>query len=481
MKYVLNLLCLILLSGCKVGPDYSLPVTPVPVDYSEDQADKTFTIEDEDFFKWWTIFEDPFLNSLLEEVLQENFDYKIALEQVCQARSQYWMQVTQILPEFITDFQASRFRTSRSFASSRLNPATVSPLQNFFQTGLDAIWEIDLFGRLRRAAAAAYDVWEASAEDARAVKIVVLSEVATTYAAICAFQDNVDVASQIVAVDEQLLELSKARFDAGLANEQEVQAAFASLQADSATLILFETTLKLNIYSLATLLGKLPECVIADFEERHSIPYAWGRVPSGLPSDLLRRRPDIRSAERNLAAATEQIGVAVAELFPQVSLTGSSSSFAANPLQGANIGFSSDTASQLFNHGSRIWGIGGLVTFPVFDFGKRFANVDVQKSLRQQAYLSYQKTVITAFEEVEQALAAYFDDEKRVYDLTGQSESYKRILELVTAEYEAGLVNYDHVLQAKQAWLLTVNSLTEVRQALATDLIALYKALGGDW
>lgn len=504
MKSSPFLLSLILLSGCKVGPDYSPPITPMPLAYAEDRPNKTATILDEDFFEWWTLFNDPFLDYLLEEALWGSFDYRIAVEKIYQARAQFWVQATELLPELDGDFQASRFRTSQSFANRNTNTTTtnvanascagasalatptvsavrISPIQNFFQTGLDAVWQIDLFGQLRRSADASYDLWEASAEDARAVKIVVLSEVANIYAAICAAQKKASTIQQIVNLDKSLFDFSNERFRSGLADEQETQTALAALRADEVNLLTAQTVLKLNIYSLGTLLGKDPESIIDDFKEIHPIPYASDRVPAGLPSDLLRRRPDIASAERNLAAATEQIGVAVAELFPKISLTGSSSSFASNPLQGANIGFSSDQANKLFKKDSLVWGIGALVTFPVFDFGKRMAGVDVQRSLQHQAYLTYQKTVITALQEVEQALVSYFNEEKRVQLLIQDAQAYERILDLVSDQFRAGLANFTQVMQARANWLYSVNTLIDSQEALAQDLIAIYKAMGGDW
>lgn len=483
MKYVLLIFTLLALSGCKVGPNYHRPFTPMPLEFSEDRKDDTFSMDDEDFYRWWAIFEDDFLNALLEETLQGNFDYRIALEQIFEARSQYWLQTTQLFPEFDFDFQATRYRVSRSFRSAT-TPASsglLSPVQDFFQTGFDAIWQLDIWGKLRRASEAAYDLWEASAEEARAVKIIVLSEVANTYAVICSFQEQVNLGTQIVEIDEELLELAKSRFEAGLANEQEVDAAIAALEADTANLHLAQIGFKLNMYSLATLLGRQPETLVDDFLEKHPIPSASGRIPAGLPADLLRRRPDIRNAERNLAAATEQIGVAVADLYPQVSLLGSSSSFAANPLQGSNIGFSSDRIGKLFDSASRIWGFGALVTFPVFDFGKRVASINIQESLAQQSYLTYQKTVIEALQEVEQALVSYFNDEKRVGNYSKEAEANRRIYLLLVDEFQAGLADYTQVLEAKETWIISMNTLTIAQQALATDLIAVYKAMGGDW
>jgi multidrug efflux system outer membrane protein len=491
----LFLLCFF--SGCKVGPDYYPPSDPMPVEYREDQKDKTATTCDENLFRWWRIFNDPYLDQLLEEAIHGNFDYRIALEKVCQARSQYWIQVTQLLPELVSDAQASRFRTSQSFVNANTNitpiipptpdsPAaitttSISPIRNFFQVGFDAIWEIDFFGGLRRSAASAYDTWEATVEDARAVKLLILSETANTYAIIRGYQRKIDIAVQTIELNQNLYRLAEIRFKAGLGSEQDYQTAYATVETDKANLLELQTLLKVNIYSLGVLIGRQPESLMDDFQIEMPIPYSEDRIPVGLPADLLRRRPDIRSAERNLAAATEQIGVAVAELFPKVSLTGSSSSFAANPLQGANIGYSSDKLNKLFKPASRVWGIGGIVTFPVFDWGNRLSGVRVQASLEQQAYLNYQKIVVTALQEVEQALLSYFNEQMRVQDLNNATRGYARNLQLVTDQFEAGLIDFTQVLIAQQFWLNSENAWIDSQQALTTDLIAIYKAMGGDW
>lgn len=487
---------MVLLSSCKVGPEYSPPPTLTPTYFVENRPYETTPVSDEDLFHWWEeTFNDPFLDQLLEEALQNNFDLRIAWERVFQARANYWIQFASILPDFEGDFQATRFRVSQSFASARAAAAaastttpttgavatTISPYQDFFQIGLDAVWEIDLFGKLRRNAQSAFDAWGATIEDARGIKITVLSEVANIYVAICYFQTKANFARQLVEFDEGLAAMSYERFQAGLANEKEVDESLSTLETDKAALNVFEISLKQNIYSLGVLLGRPPETLIADFSINRPIPIASGKIPETLPSELLRRRPDIASAERTLAAQTEQIGVAVAELFPTVSLIGSSSSFAANPLQGANVGYSSDSFSKLFNPKSRIWGIGTLVTFPVFDFGKRYANVDVQKFLANQDYLVYQKTVITAFQEVETSLSTYFQEEERLGHFSRQAEHDRRNLELILDQFQAGLANLSDVLQARGKWLLSANLLTDSQEAIDRDLIAVYKAIGGDW
>ena len=462
-----------------VGPNYEPPVTWMPDDFSENQSDETSVIADEELAHWWTFFDEPAMNDLLAESLQGNFDLQIAVEKVCQARSAWWVQATAILPEVDSDAQAIRSRTSESLITT--NILNVPPIQSFYQVGFDAIWEIDIFGGLRRAARAAHRLWESSAEDARYARIVILSEVAMTYANICAFQQAVGVAEQTVVLDEGLLSLAETRFDAGLTNEQEVEAAVATLAIDRANLLVLEINLKQAIYSLSVLVGRPPETFVEQFSISRPIPYAVGKIPLGLPADLLRRRPDIRSAERQLASATEQIGVAVADLFPKFNLTGSSASFSSNPLQGANFGWASNALRQLFKAPSRIWGFGGLITWPLFDFGKRLAMIDEQVSLERQALYYYEKTVISALQEVESDLVAYFSEEERVINFTTESDAYQRTLELTVDLFEAGLANYTQVLQARETWLTAVTSLISSQQALTTDLIALYKALGGGW
>lgn len=486
VAFVVCLCSLLFVTGCKVGPDYETPYTEMPVELKEARPGLTFAITDEELVAWWELFNDPLLDDLLEQAICGSFDYQIALEKVCQARAQYWVQFTQIFPEFVGDFLGTRYRVSRSFrnAISPVNPTfgDLNPIQDFFQIGLDAIWEIDLFGKFRRSADASYDLWKATADEARAVKITVLSEVAVTYVTIRAYQKKIQIQKQFLKLASDLVTLAKSKFQSGLSDEQTVVAFVASLESYKAALMVLETALRQNIYSLGILLGENPENLVARFETPAPIPYALDMVvPAGIPADLLRRRPDITSAERRLAAATEQIGVAMAELFPSVSLAGSSSNFASNPLQGANIGYTSDEFSKLFRSGSRIWGIGAFVQWPVFDFGKRYAGVCVQESLTEQAYLTYQKAVVLALQEAESALVAYFNEQDRLTFLHQQETAAKRSFELSEDLFLAGLIDNQQLLQTEETWLSVLNNIADSEQALASDIVAIYKAMGGDW
>jgi outer membrane protein, multidrug efflux system len=472
---------IVLISGCKVGPNYEVPETCMPETFSEDRGQEVLLICDESLVEWWKVFNDPFLNQLLEEATAGSFDYLVALEKVKQARSQYWIQFTKILPELDSSALAMRLRSEELIGLSPSGPGTGSALQNLYEIGLDAIWEIDLFGKLRRSADASYDLWQASAEDARGVKITILSEVAVTYMNICSLQKNIDLQQQLLFLDGQILSLSQSRFQAGLTNEQEIQGFIASQQSDQAALFTLETSLRQNIYSLAILVGRTPECLLADFQIHRPIPKATGAITSaGIPGDLLRRRPDIASAERNLASATEQIGVAVADLYPSISLVGFNGDLSNGP-GGAFFGYTANTIKSLFHTISQTWGIGTLITWPVFDFGKRKANLQVQYSLAEQAYLNYQKTVITALQETESALVAYYNEIDRYAALNKQIQANQKYFNYTESLYKEGLSNFTQVYQAKQNLVNSVNNSVSSELAIATDLIHLYKALGGDW
>lgn len=507
MKGLIFLLSILLMMvGCKVGPNYIEPCPLMPANYNEDKAGRMVPIVEEDLVHWWEReFNDDCLNRYMEETLLYNFDLRIALERVYQARSNYWVQFTSLLPEFVSDFQATRFKESQSFADRvpplkvvptpvngigpptpsvapfSIVPGQVSPTRNFFQIGVDAIWQIDLFGKFRRSTQSAYNTWEANVENVRGVKITVLSEVARMYVAICYYQAKVDLGRQLVEYSESIVEMSRSRFESGLADEEEVLTGISAMESNKAALNVLEIALKQNIYSLGVLLGRSPEGFVCDFEIQRPIPIASGKIPETLPAELLRRRPDIASAERSLAAQTEMIGVAVADLFPSVALTGSSSSFAANPLQGANIGFASEKISKLFNTSSFVWGLGTLITWPIFDFGKRCSNIDIQKFLTNEAYLTYEKTVITAIQEVEVALSTYFEEEERNGSFLRQVQADQRNLDLTFDRFQAGLISYMELLDIKERWLASMNLLTDSQEALARDFIGVYKALGGDW
>ncbi len=482
MKY--TVLSLLLLAGCMVGPNYRKPEIAMPAEFLEGKGETEGS--ESNLCGWWKQFNDPLLDELIAQAASANFDWRIALEQIIEARAQYKVQRSKLFPEIDLNAAAIRSRNSQNFfnpSSTELlstsapstNPALasassgISTYQDFFQVGFDAIWELDFFGKFRRAKNAAYDSWEASRDEAQAVLILALSEVARSYVEIRGFQQKIKLTCEKIRADEEELALTQALFAAGLDSEIDVEGLIATLESDRAALPLLETGLKQTIFALAVLLGQLPEPLVARFNEIGPIPSGMDKVPIGLPSDLLRRRPDVRSAERQLAAATEMIGYAVADLFPHISLTGT------------GYGYESAMRTNWLTPPSRYWNIGPIINWDLIDFGRTRGQIAIQNSLQRQALLSYEKSVIAALQDVEGALIAYFEEQKRSGFLGEQVGADERALQLNEDLYRSGLANEIQVLEARKTLIDAQNTLVDSQQSLASDLIALYKALGGDW
>ncbi len=486
MKQSFHWFFLLTLMGCMVGPDYQKPDIAMPSQFSEAK-----TASNEELSEWWKQFEDPFLDALIEEACVANFDFRIALEQIFAARAQYRIERSKLWPEIDMNAAAIRARNSQNIfgnttvdiedltASGGLDPtlagaatsfgASGNPVRNFFQIGFDAIWELDFFGKFRRSKRAAFEEWLASKDLAQNILISVLSEVARNYVIIRALQKKIELTREKIRADEVLLGLTVNLFEAGLASELAVAEIDAALESDMALLPILETSLKTTIYALAVVLGRQPEGFIDEFDEVRPIPAGGGKIPVGLPSDLLRRRPDVRAAERQLAAATERIGVAVADLFPHISLTGNS------------YGYASQKWNKWFHAKSRFWSIGPSINWDLIDFGRVRGFIDLAKSQQRQAFLNYEKTVITSLQDVESALVVYFEEQNRQVSLYLQTEADRRSWELTADLWESGLSSELEVLQTYRTLLDSENQLVDSEQALTNDLISIYKALGGDW
>lgn len=483
MKWILSLGCL---TSCRVGPTYQEPTTPLPDMYQEAVCSQVSVEECLDLTTWWEQWKDPHLHFLLQEVDSRALDYRIALEQSTQAKALFWVQFTQLLPSFYATALGSHFRTSQSFASAKAaaaQGAALSPVQNFFQMGLDAVWELDLFGKLRHAAESSYCLWQATEEEIRGIRITLLAQAASLYIQLRSLQQQQILYQKRIQIDERLIQLANIRFASGLTSELETLPYEERIHADQAYFQQLQLSFWQNLYALAILVDELPERIQERFQlqEAGPLPLLPSVLPVLPPWELVRRRPDIRKIERLLAAATENVGVAVADLFPTISLTGSSGSYASNPLQGANAGFSSDHLSQLIKGPSRIWGYGLFVTFPVLDFGSRAAEIQAQESVLQQTYLSYQKTVITALQEVEQALSATKWERMRYSDLTALSSTLEKNVALHASLFEAGLEDELSLRLIEADWLSSQETIIQSQASVLLDIIALYKAMGGDW
>lgn len=457
-------ICLLLfLTGCAVGPNYQTPQIAMPTSY---ETHATLSEEEEvELRSWWTQFEDPMLNVLIHEAISQNLDLKIALEKINQVRAQYQIKAADLAPKIDMTAEQQRTRISQTqFDSTFLGP----PLQNFYKVGFDASWEIDIFGKRRREKESAFYEYEAERENARDIYITLLGEVAQSYIEIRSLQHQIDITKRQIFIQRELFELTSNLFEAGLSSEINVQDIQATLEATRASLPPLEVTLKQTIHGLATLLGKAPENFENEFADTAPVPLSTQEIPIGLPSDLLRRRPDIRKAERLLAAATANVGSAIADLFPRFSLLG-------------NFGFQSNSSQRWLKAQSRTWSIGPTMDWPIFHFGRIRENIRAQNSLQEQALLSYEQTILTALEDVENSLVGYYKEEERRSRLEKEVEAKHRVYELKKELYLSGLVEFQTFLQADQDLLDSQNDLIASTENLSTNLVALYKALGGEW
>lgn len=454
---------LLFLTGCAVGPNYQSPEVALPSTYHEPH-DKTE--EDlSDMKEWWTSFNDPLLNVLIHEAISQNLDLKIAVEKIHQVRAEYQIEAAELYPKVDLTAEQKRSRISQNLFDSRfLGP----PIQSLYKIGFDASWEIDIFGKRRRAKEGAYYEYEAEVESARDVYITLLAEIAATYIEIRGYQQKIALAKRNIYIQKEQLGLAETRFAAGLENEINTRTFEINLEETEAVLPSLEIGYRKTIHRLAVLLGKTPEALQEDFEEQRAIPVCDTPIPVGLPSDLLRRRPDIRQAERTLAAATANIGEAIADLFPRVSLLGS-------------FGFEGDHRTNWIKAKSRTWSLGPNIDWPIIYFGRIRANIRAQNAKQQQALLNYEQTILTSLEDVENNLVAYYKEEERTHRFNMQVEAARRKYVLTRDKYLSGLVDFSSLLEADSALVSAENNLTDSKQSLSTNLVALYKSLGGSW
>ena len=485
---------LALLAGCTVGPNFVRPVARAPAHWAAQPsappadspdtpaaAPQLSTVNEQatELGQWWTDFKDPTLSSLTERSLRANLDLRAAVLRIETARAQRDVTAAAFWPTLGADASYTRERLSETTPTGALFSSvgtikfpsgaslSIPNPYNQFQLGLAASWEIDLFGRVRRAVEAADASVAASIEDQRAVQVALLADVAQSYIAVRGAQSDVRVAQQNLATIDELLELTRARRAAGMVTQIDVSTASAQASATRADLPRFELQITQNINQLSQLLALAPEALRAELVIEAPVPALPPDLPIGLPADLARRRPDIREAEANLHVATAQIGVAVADLFPRLTLSASG-------------GFQSETANQLLEWASRFGSLGPTLELPIFDRG-RWKSVRLDNLRAQEAVVGYERTVLNALHEVENALAAYRADQERRAWLAAAVAQDADALTLARQRYENGVANFTDVLNVQRTLQQNEAALNDATTAVATDLVRLYRALGGGW
>jgi multidrug efflux system outer membrane protein len=463
---------LLFAAGCAVGPNYERPDLTVPVAWQEGGQSGIDTRATE-MAQWWAAFKDPLLDSLIDRAVKSNLDLRIAEARVREERASLAATASGEWPTLDVAGSYSRNRASQNAFGFRSQGAVGVPVgqqleQNLFKTGFDAVWELDIFGGTRRSIEAAEATLAASIEDRHSVLVTLLGDVAKNYIDLRGLQRRLAVAQANLQAQQDTLDLTKIRFDAGLASDFDVALAEGQVKTTAAQIPTLQTALKQTAYRIDILLGTQPGASWSELAKDAPIPALPPEARVGLPVDLLRRRPDIRSAERQLAAATAQVGAATADLYPKFFLLGS-------------IGLQSISASDWLSGPSRFWSIGPTITWPVFDAGKIRANIEIRNAQQEQALRLYEKSVLTGFEDVENALVNYGNEQTRYRSLLEATAANRRAVQLANDLYTQGLVPFLDVLVAQRTLYTSESDLAQSEAGMASNLVALYKALGGGW
>jgi len=458
---------LVLLAGCKVGPNYKRPEIASPAQWRELPAPEAESLAN---LAWWEVFRDPQLQELIRVALVENKDLKIAIERIEEARARYGFAKADYWPKFDASATGGNLRFN---AGSLVHTpegdqpggaeATETP---FYALSIDMAWELDLFGRVRRTTEAQQALFLGTEEARRATVLALVADVATAYFELQDFDLLLEISRRTVESRREYVQLAKDRFEGGITSEIDYRQAEAELRRLEATAIDTERRIALKENELSVLLGRNPGPVVRGRAVREqTLPAA---IPAGLPSELLDRRPDVREAEQNLASATANIGAAKALLYPRIALTGS-------------YGYSSTDLDTLFDGPSRAWNIVGNLLQPIFHGGKIRRRVEMTESQQRQTLYTYERTILNAFRETEDALVSY---QKLGEVRIAQGERVKadrKVLELAELRYRGGVAAYLEVLDAQRSLFDAEFDEAQSIGGHLVSLVRLYKALGGGW
>jgi multidrug efflux system outer membrane protein len=451
---------LLMILGCTVGPDYHPPQVSVPSSWAT-ELDRTTVAAD--LVRWWMVFNDPNLTSLVERAMQFNLDLKQAESRIRQARAARRVVSAGLWPTLDASGSYVHSQTQTGGAIK------TSPIRyDLWQTGLDAIWEIDIFGGLRRNVEAAESDIQVAVEDQRDVLVTLAGEVAFNYIELRSFQQEIVITQNNLEAQQRTATLTRKRFDAGLVSALDVAKADALVGNTSSQIPILQTSAQQAIYNLSVLLGCEPGFLLEELSPISAIPVTSPAMPAELPSSLLRRRPDIRRAEAQIHAATARIGVATADLFPKFNLTGSA-------------GYQSNSLNTLLKSENSFWSFEPFVDWQIFKAGSVRANIEVQNALEEQALLTYQKTVLMALQDVENALIAYSKEQQRHKALEDTVEANRKAVDLAIKLYSQGETDFLSVLDSQRSLYVSEDYLAQSTRNLSINLVSLYKALGGGW
>jgi outer membrane protein, multidrug efflux system len=454
-----------LLGGCAVGPNYEAPKTEMP-DLWQQKLTEGLAEGKADLRTWWDVLNDPVLDGLIDRATVGNLDLKQAVARIQEARAQLGIAGGQQFPSVDAIGTIENSRISKGVARSTVPPQ--NRIDTFYSVGLDATWELDFWGRIRRNVESADASLGGSIWDYRDTLVLLYADVATNYVEIRTLQARIQSALNNVKTQQGALRLTIDRNRAGLAPDLDVRQAQLNLATTEAVVPQLRNALAQSVHRLAVLLGQFPSAVDAKLAAPAPIPGPPKQVTVGLPAELLRQRPDIRFAERQLAAQTAQIGVATADLYPRFTLSGT-------------FAFEAFSSSNVFKWDSRSYSFGPAFNWNIFDAGRIRSNINLQDAMTQRLLATYEQTVLTGVEDVEDAIAAYTEEKIRQEALRRSVVAAQASNRLVETLYRTGLTDFQNVLDTQRSLFTQEDALAQSTGLVTENLIRLYKALGGGW
>ncbi len=466
-----------LLAACApVGPDFVRPSSPVVKQWIEVNSPNAsqgsgLTSRSAPVVKWWETFNDPTLNRLIADAYAQNLSLQVAGARVLQARAQLGIAFGELYPQS----QAVGGSISQRRISENLNPIAdinrVIPLDTEFatsQVGFDAQWELDVWGAQRRGVQGARSNLALQVANYDDALVTLTGDVAAIYINIRALQETLGVARENIRLQQESADLTELRFNNGVTTELDVQESTALLNNTKALVPTLESDLQQAKNALAVLLGTTPSRMTGLLGSSRPIPTARANVAVGVPAELLRRRPDIRAAELAAATQSAQVGIAMADLYPQFILSGS-------------IGLQASSGRDLFSSNSGTGLASAGVVWNVLNYGRIKNNVRAQDAAYQGLIANYQNTVLSAYSEVESAMVAYAEARKQVVFYQRSVEASQRAAGIAVSQYTDGIADYSRILNTQTALLRSQANLIEARQQVSSNLVAIYKGLGGGW
>lgn len=469
--YIAFLFLLAAFAGCRaVGPDYKPVQVDLPANWPATDAPDSAarqTVDTESLAAWWTTLEDPVLNSLVKRAVANNKDLRIALTRIRQSRASLGVADKQSDPSVTGSAQYRRSQSGTPTADDP-DPAPFSTGSDYFNLGFDASWEIDLFGKLKRGVEAAAAELEASEEGYRSVLVSLVSETAGDYVTLRTLQNQLEIVDRNLKLQEEVFDILQNQADAGLISFLQVRQSKYNIENTRARIPGYRISIEQTLNALAILLGEMPGNLHEELSAPGPIPVPKVEIAIGIPADILRRRPDIRNAERMLASQTARVGEATADLYPSFRLTGF-------------LGMTAYSTDAFFSDDSPTASIAPFISVPLFNRDKIRDRIEIQNAILERYLIEYETTVLDAIKEVRDAVAAYGEEQKRYRILENGAAQARSALDISTERFNSGLADFLSVLDAQRALLIFEESQTSSRGTITHNLIQLYKALGGGW